>query len=105
MWDLGAGMCVTAGGHGRGTGKVGEGDRESAMFGMQLRSLHCSASLCHSYITFNHQNYSLHIFSEFVLITCFFLFLFFFASDVQELNTRRPKTRLFFQLMSGKPDI
>lgn len=64
MWVLGAGVGVTAGGHERGTGKAGAGDREGAMFGMQLRlSLHCSASLCHSYITSNHQNESFHIFS------------------------------------------
>lgn len=34
VWVLGAGMHVTAGGPRRGTGKVGVGDRESAMFGM-----------------------------------------------------------------------
>lgn len=41
-------------------GGMDEGDRESAMFGMQLGPLrlplHCSASLCHSYITLKHPN-------------------------------------------------
>lgn len=41
-------------------GGMDEGDRESAMFGMQLGPLrlplHCSVSLCHSYITLKHQN-------------------------------------------------
>lgn len=47
MGVLDGGMCVIAGGR-------GVGDRESAMFGMQLRPLRlplkCSASLYHSYI-------------------------------------------------------
>lgn len=47
MGVLDGGMCVIAGGR-------GVGDRESAMFGMQLRPLrvplNCSASLYHSYI-------------------------------------------------------
>lgn len=56
-------------------GGMGEGDRESAMFGMQLRPhrllLQRSASLCHSYITLKYQNYSYNIFN--LLGTCAFL--------------------------------
>lgn len=73
--------CVfLLGGMGEGR-KVGEGERESAMFGMQLSSLPCSASLCHSYITVNHQN---HLFNSFVFSDVFRLV----SSDIWELNTR-----------------